>query len=293
MKLLHVHAHFDDFEFEAAGLYEIWRRTLGAELQPRVLVCTDGAAGHHFRTREETMRVRFEEQQASALVGNYDFRLLRYPNGEVPREAGLQVSTPLLAALWKEIREFEPDYLFAPPSPTDPLAGIHVDHAAVAEAVRKVAYLINVPHAFTPEYPADETVSMPKKTPVIVTVYDAYMMGANGYDLAIDVEDAFEVMCQEAWRHQSQIREWLPWVGRHELSVPGSFEEWRGILRQRYTKRNREMGVDTARIHEFFTITAWGQVPDVGQITSDFPNISPEYSNLPRLEKRLNQWRAL
>ena len=26
---------------------------------------------------------------------------------------------------------------------------------AVAEAVRKVAYMINVPHAFTPEYPAD------------------------------------------------------------------------------------------------------------------------------------------
>src|SRR3546814_3283732 len=40
-------------------------------------------------------------------------------------------------------------------------------------------------------------------------------------------------------------------------------EEWRGMLRQRYTKRNREMGMDTARIHEFFTITAWGQVPDV------------------------------
>ena len=292
MKLLHIHAHFDDFEFEASGLYETWRRRLGERLQARVLVCTDGKAGHHFRTREETMALRVREQEASAAIGAYEFRLLRLPDGEVPREACLQVTIPLLAALWKEIRDFEPDYLFAPAFPTDPLAGIHVDHAAVAEAVRKVAYMINVPHAFTPEYPADETVSEPKKTPVILTVYDAYMMGANGYDLAIDVEDAFEVMCQEAWCHQSQIKEWLPWVGRHELSVPNSYEEWREILRGRYAKRNREMGVTSERVHEFFTVTAWGEVPELGRITGDFPNISQAYSNLERLGKRLEGWRV-
>jgi LmbE family N-acetylglucosaminyl deacetylase len=79
------------------------------------------------------------------------------------------VSTELLAALWKAIRDFEPDYLFCPPFPSDALAGIHVDHVAVAEAVRKVAYMINVPHAFTPEYPADESKSEPCKVPVINT----------------------------------------------------------------------------------------------------------------------------
>ena len=149
MKILCIHAHFDDFEFVAAGTFEVWRRKLGQNLKARVIVCTDGRAGHHFRTREETGVMRLKEQEASAKVGGYEFELLKLPDGQTPREACLQTTTPLLAALWKAIRRFEPDYLFCPPLPANPLAGIHVDHVAVAEAVRRVAYMINVPHAFT------------------------------------------------------------------------------------------------------------------------------------------------
>lgn len=46
-----------------------------------------------------------------------------------------------------------PDYLFCPPVPGTPLVGVHVDHLVVAEALLRTAYLINVPHAFTPEFP--------------------------------------------------------------------------------------------------------------------------------------------
>ena len=95
--------------------------------------------------------------------------------------------------MWKTIREFEPDYLICPPIPADSLAGVHVDHIAVAEAVRKVAYMINVPHAFTPEYPTDETESKPCKAPVVIQTYDTYLCGENVCDLAIDVEAAFDV----------------------------------------------------------------------------------------------------
>jgi len=161
MKILSVHAHFDDYEFTAAGTFEMWKRKLGGQLRARVIVCTDGKAGHQFRTRDETGKIRLHEQLAAAKIGGYEFEQLRYPNGQVPREACLQATTDLLAALWKAVRDFEPDYLFCPPLPADPLAGIHVDHVAVGEAVRKIAYMINVPHAFTPEFPADETKSKP------------------------------------------------------------------------------------------------------------------------------------
>jgi len=172
MKILSVHAHYDDFEFVAGGTFELWRRKLGNVLRARVLVCTDGKAGHHFRTREETGRVRYREQEESAKIGQYEFEALRLPSGEIPREACLQVTPDLLASLWRSIRAFQPDYLFCPPVAPDPLAGIHNDHVTVAEAVRRVAYMINVPHAFTPEYPADETKAEPVKVPVILTVYD-------------------------------------------------------------------------------------------------------------------------
>ena len=295
MRILCIHAHFDDFEFVAAGTFELWRRKLGAELEARVLVCTDGKAGHHFRTREETMCLRLEEQEASAHIGQYDFRVLRLPSGEVPRDGCLTVNPPLLAALWKEIREFQPDYIFAPPFPSDPLVGIHIDHVAVSDAVRKVAYMINVPHACLPEDPrpdeAEHTEAQPVKVPVILTLHDSYT-GENGFDLAVDVEDAFDAICEMTWCHQSQIVEWIPWVGRHSMEAPQSKEDWCKTLRKRFVKRNREMGLPFERIHEFFTVTAWGEIPNEPQLSKDFPNLNRAFSRLDDLRVRLNRWRG-
>lgn len=291
MKILFVHAHFDDYEFTAAGAFEMWRRKPGTRLRAKVVVCTDGRAGHHFRTRRETGALRLKEQKASAAIGEYQFEQLRYPDGSVPREACLQVDTRLLAALWRIVREFEPDYLFCPPLPADPLAGIHVDHVAVAEAIRRVAYMINVPHAFTPEYPADERRSAPCKVPVILTVYDGYMAGANAFDLAVDVEPAFDAVCRMAWCHQSQIAEWLPWVGRHAMTVPKSMDDWKKTLRRRFERRARDLGIRRRRLVEVFTVTAWGEVPDWKEIARDFPGLVPGVSNVARLKQRLAAWR--
>ena len=96
MKALFVHAHFDDYEFAAAGSFEMWRRKSPADFSCKVVICTDGEAGHHFRTREETGRLRLREQEASARLGDYPFELLRLPDGTVPREACLQVAPPLV-----------------------------------------------------------------------------------------------------------------------------------------------------------------------------------------------------
>jgi LmbE family N-acetylglucosaminyl deacetylase len=292
LKALHVHAHFDDFEFVAAGTFELWRRRHGAGFRGRVLVCTDGQAGHHCRTREETGRIRLAEQEASVRLGGYEFELLHLPDGRVPREACLQLSPPFLAALWRAIREFEPDYLFCPPLPIDPLAGIHNDHVTVAEAVRRVAYMINVPHAFTPEYPAAEAHSRSYRTPVILHVHDAYMLGANACDLVVDVEEAFPLIRDLTWCHQSQIAEWLPWVGRHDMTPPQSPAEWETILRRRCDRRNRELGIASAHAMEVFQVTAWGEVPTLEQLLADLPGVDRTHSQLDALRGRLARWRG-
>lgn len=292
MKLLYLHAHYDDYEFTASGTFELWRRRLGEKLQAKVVVCTDGRAGHHFRSREETGRIRLEEQEASARTGQYAFELLRLPNGEVPREACLQVTPDLLAALWKTIREFEPDYLFCPPLAVEPRAGVHNDHVTIADAVRRVAYMINVPHAFTPEFPADETRSVPCKVPVIVGVYDGYMSGANAFDLVIDVEEVFPLIAEMTWCHQSQVVEWLPWVGRHKMDVPKTMADWVKILRARFERKNRELGLPAGRAVEVFQVTAWGVVPTLEQLLADFPGVQREATNLKLLGERLQGWGA-
>ena len=292
MKVLYVHAHYDDYEFTAAGTFELWRRKLGADFRARVLVCTDGKAGHHFRTRDETGALRLREQETSARLGGYEFELLRLPNSEAPREACLQVTPALLASLWKAIRDFEPDYLFCPPLPADPLAGVHNDHVTIADAVRRVAYMINVPHAFTPEFPADEARSQPCTVPVILNVYDAYMFGANAWDLAVDVEEAFQKISELTWCHQSQITEWLPWVGRHNMAPPTSVEDWSKILRARFDRKNRELGLATVHAVEVFRVTAWGVVPTLEQLVKDFPDVLGKRSDLEPLAARLRLWRG-
>jgi hypothetical protein len=147
--------------------------------------------------------------------------------------------------------------------------------------------MINVPHAFTPEYPADETQSTPRKVPVIVNVYDSYMAGANACDLAVDVELAFQKICEMSWCHQSQIAEWLPWVGRHDLAPPKTFAEWQQTMRRRFEQKNRHLGIASNRPLELFNVTAWGVVPACDQILNDFPSIVPEASSLDRLRARL------
>lgn len=293
MRVLFVHAHFDDYEFTAAGTFELWRRLRGDDVKRRVLICTDGKAGHHFRTRDETWEMRLQEQRASAEVGKYECDVLRLPDGTVPREACLLVTRDLLAALWKAIRDFEPDYLFCPPLPSDALAGLHVDHVAIAEAVRKVAYMINVPHAFTPEYPADERASKPCRVPVILNVFDPYTAGANTNDLAVDAEDAFESVCKMSWCHQSQIREWLPWVGRHNIQPPSDLEEWSRILRARFAKKNRDLGVDSTRFLEFFTLTAWGALPDLPQLIADFPPLFAAGLKTETLRQKITRFQTI
>lgn len=290
MKLLHIHAHHDDYEWAAAGTFELWRRRLGPDFHARIVVCTDGQAGHHFRPRAETGALRQKEQAAAAALAGVDYQQLTDHRGQEFREGCVAPDAAFLAALWKAIRDFEPDYLFCPPLPVDPLAGVHPDHLTVAEGVRRVAYMINVPHAFTPEYPADETRSVPCKVPVIINVHDGYMAGANACDLAVNVEPAFEQLVNMTWCHQSQFCEWLPWVDRHNLRAPASKEDWAQQLRAAHGRRNREMGLTDAASAEFFRVTAWGAIPTAEQLVADFPGLIDPKSTLERLRQRLKRW---
>ena len=293
MRILCVHAHFDDFEFVAAGTFELLRRRGGPDFRARVVVCTDGSAGHQFRTRAETARIRFAEQEASAKLGGYEFELLKRPDGTSFTESQRVLTVDVVAALWHQIRAFEPDYLFCPPLPSDPLVGVHPDHITVAEAVRRVAYMINVPHAFLDEYPVeDETKSRWVKTPVILNTYDGYMTGANAADLVVDVEPVFDLIAAESWCHQSQINEWLPWVARHHIEPTADIAAWKTKLRARFDRQARLTGLPPGRAREVFTPTAWGIVPSLEQLERDLPLDLSDPARRARLAERLSRWRG-
>lgn len=291
MKALCIHAHFDDFELVCAGLFEQWRRKLGDRFEGKHVVCTDGSTAHHEHTHQEIARIRYSEQEESSRISGVDFELLRRPDGTPFRESSLQISTDLMGALWKVIRDFEPDYLFCPPVVADPLAGIHNDHQTVAEAVRRVAYFINVPLAYSFEYPPETPKHEPCKVPVILNLYDLYMFGENAFDIVVDIESAFTKKCEMAWCHQSQITEWLPWVGRHDIAVPANLEEWISNRRRHADKMKNELSIITPGAVEVFTVTAWGIIPEYEQILEDFPDVLKNVSNLDHLKAKLERWK--
>jgi hypothetical protein len=106
---------------------------------------------------------------------------------------------------------------------------------------------------------------------VILNTYDGYMAGANAGELVVDVEEAFDVIAEQSWCHQSQINEWLPWVARHHLEPTPNLDAWKAKLRARFDRQAREMGLPAGRAHEVFSPTAWGIVPTVEQLERDFP----------------------
>jgi LmbE family N-acetylglucosaminyl deacetylase len=292
MRLLFVHAHFDDFEFTAAGTFDLWRQK-DPMVERRVLVCTDGAAGHHAMTREATAARRWAEQEKAAALGRFDVRLLKDRRGSPFREARLQLAPDFLPALWREIRDFEPDYLFCPPVPESSLLGVHVDHLDVAQAIRSVAYMINVPHAFSPEYPRAETMpARSVRTPVILNTYDGYMAGGHGHDLAVDISAAADRAADLAWCHESQLQEWLPWVDRHNLTIAQDQESWRHQYRSVLERRKAALGIRGPGVFEVFNVTAWGVVPPLEQLLRDLPNLDVGASRLERLGQRLDLWRS-
>ena len=289
MRIQNIHAHFDDFEFTAGGTFERLRRHHAGTFAAEVVVCTDGAAGHHLLTREETAQIRLEEQRASARIGQYGVKQLHYPDGSPCLEGYLEAGPRLQAALWKVIRQFKPDYIVCPPVPADPISGVHLDHLTVAQAMRSVAFLINVPHVYTPEFPEEKGIPEFIKTPVILNPYDPYMRGGNTFDLAIRIDEAFDLIAETSWCHQSQIIEWLPWVSGRTSLVPKDFADWKRLLRDRFQRQNQDLGIQSDHLHEFFVLTGWGSCPSLDQLLEDFPGIDRNISDLPVLKAKIDR----
>jgi len=166
---------------------------------------------------------------------------------------------------------------------------VHVDHLTIADAIRRVAFLINVPQAFTPEFPdLPQPMDFVKK-PVILNVYDGYMTGGNSFDLAVNIDETFEAVAEMSWCHQSQIREWLPWVGGEAERAPEDFKEWKTLLYERFRKQNRDAGVESDHLYELFTLTGWGACP--ASVDQDFPKVDPAVSRLEALKEKIARMR--
>ena len=256
-------AHQDDFEFNAGGFFAMLRKKYGRGAELKILATSRGASGHHVMGMEETFRRREQEARKSASLIGASYECLKCLDGA---HVHGQVMTDInvLGGIWNAVRDFEPDYIFCPPVISDPLAGIHIDHYNTAWAVRMLAYQFAVPNA----YP---TLGGPVKkrviSPAIFNVYDPYA-NEKGYDIALDISDVFDKKLAMALCHESQIFEWLPWVGGQK---PPAKKSYKGELRKRHSRMNANTGLPDDTPREIFVMTKWGRAitkADIGKLFS-------------------------
>jgi len=76
------------------------------------------------------------------------------------------------------------------------------------------------------------------------------------------------------------------------MDPPKSPADWAKILRARFDRKHRELGLATKHALEVFTVSAWGEVPSPDDLLADLPVFCAESSNLERLKSRLNAWRG-
>ena len=273
LRVMSIMAHQDDFEFEAAGLFLKLRQHYGSDVELKILTTSTGVSGHHIMGCDETIRRREAEAVASANIVGAEYENLRQLDGtHIP--AQVFCDRNMLGGLWNAIRAFAPDYIVAPPVVTNPLAGIHIDHQHTAEAVRLVAYQLGVPNAY-PTMFAPRVQSFP--VPTILNCPDAYCKEAL-WHFGVDCNDVHEAKVNMLLKHESQVREWLPFVNSlnntdQALAGSGEWDEnsWRENLLVRLNAVNKRHGFDDSVDREYFAVTCWGFVPSAEKLQQDLP----------------------
>lgn len=204
-RIIMIGAHPDDCDQDAGGT-AILLASLGHQV--KFVSVTNGDAGHQTDKGPTLAKRRSQEAQEAGkrfgvvydVLDNHDGALL--PTLEVR----LQII--------QKIREWNADIVIAP-RPND----YHPDHRYAGVLVQDAAYMVAVPNVAPNTSPL-------KKNPVFLYFQDNFQR-PNPFrpDIAIDITSVYVKKIYAMDAHESQMYEWLPWIGRHADEVPAGKTE--------------------------------------------------------------------
>ncbi len=264
LKVMVIVAHQDDFEYDAGGTFALLREHYGDRFELKILATTRGSSGHHEMSPEETSKRREKEAITSASIIGAEYECLKgLDQAYLPGQMTLDSNA--LGGLWNAVRDFEPDYIFCPPLPSDPLRGVHIDHYNTACAVRLTAYQYKVPNA----YPSITTpVKRKLICPIVINLDDTYISEDN-YHVSVDIDSAYDKKEKMLLCHKSQMLEWLPWTEGKKNNI--SEKEFLDNLRSAHSLTNQVHGKPDNIPREYFCVTQWGKIASMNDIEKIFP----------------------
>jgi len=227
---------------------------------------TNGDAGHQTMGGKELAKRRYDEAQEAGKRFGVTYDVLDNHDGKL--EPSLDVRMQVI----RKIREWNADVVIAP-RPND----YHPDHRYTGVLVQDAAYMVSVPN-IAPDVPAL------KKNPVFL-YYQDHFQRPNPFrpDIAVDITSVYDKKVSGLDAHESQMYEWLPWIGHYLDQVPKDKNEriqW--LAKQRAgtitpeikTALEKWYGKDKAaqvKYAEAFEICEYGTQPNDEQIKRLFP----------------------
>ena len=258
-----IGAHPDDCDDDGGGTAALFAQ-MGYAV--KFVSVTNGDAGHHLTGGVELAKRRFAEAQEAGKRLGVAYDVLDNHDGQ------LMPTLEVRLQIIKKIREWNADIVIAP-RPND----YHPDHRYTGVLVQDAAYMVAVPN-IAPETPAL------KKNPVFLYFQDRFQR-PNPFrpDIAIDITNVFDKKIAALDAHESQMYEWLPWIGHYLDKVPKEKTErikWLAETRKQMIKPEVRTALEkwygkekagAIKNAEAFEICEYGAQPDDEMIKKLFP----------------------
>jgi len=263
IRIIMIGAHPDDCDEDGGGTAALFAQ-MGYAV--KFVSVTNGDAGHQALKGKELAKRRFAETQESGKRLGVTYDVLDNHDGL------LMPSIEVRLEIIRKIREWNADVVIAP-RPND----YHPDHRYTGVLVQDAAYMVSVPN-IAPDVPAL------KKNPVFL-YYQDHFQRPNPFrpDIAVDITSVYEKKVSGLDAHESQMYEWLPWIGHYLDQVPKDKNEriqWLAkqragtITPEMKTELEKWYGKDKAaqvKYAEAFEICEYGTQPNDDQIKTLFP----------------------
>jgi len=263
VRIIMIGAHPDDCDDDGGGTAALFAQ-MGYAV--KFLSVTNGDAGHHLTGGVKLAKRRFAEAKEAGKRLGVVYDVLDNHDGL------LMPTLDVRLQIIRKIREWNADIVIAP-RPND----YHPDHRYTGVLVQDAAYMVAVPN-IAPETPAL------KKNPVFLYFQDRFQR-PNSFrpDIAVDITGVFEKKISALDAHESQMYEWLPWIGHYADKVPKDKTErvkWLAETRkqtiraevrtalEKWYGKEKAAGVQNA---EAFEICEYGEQPNDEMIKKLFP----------------------
>ncbi len=264
-RIIMIGAHPDDCDQDGGGTAALFA-SMGYAV--KFVSVTNGDAGHQSEGGGALAKRRIAEAHEAGKRFGVVYDVLDNHDGE------LLPSLDIRLQVIRKIREWNADIVIAP-RPND----YHPDHRYTGVLVQDAAYMVAVPNV------APDTPPL-KKNPIFLYFQD-FFQRPNSFrpDIAIDITSVFEQKMDALDAHQSQVYEWLPWIGGYAEQVPknaGDRRKWlatnRVIKITPEVRKSLELwyGKEKAaqvKHAEAFEICEYGTQPSEEDIRRFFPMI--------------------